>query len=112
MALPLALLGIGGSLSALSVRSRFLESFLATLLKIIIFPLISTVIFYFLGFRGEELGIGFVLFASPGAIAGFAMAKAMDNDPELAANIIVISTLFSVVSLSLGIFLLKTFNLI
>jgi malonate transporter and related proteins len=52
------------------------------------------------------------LFASPAAIAGFAMAKAMDNDSELAANIIVISTLLSVISLSFGIFLLKTFKLI
>jgi malonate transporter and related proteins len=112
LALPLALLGIGGSLSAMSVKSRFLESFLASLLKIAIYPLVFTIIIYFWGFRGEELGIGFVVFASPGAIAGFAMAKAMDNDSELAANIIVISTLLSVVTLSFGIFLLKAFKLI
>jgi len=112
LTLPLALLGIGGSLTAMSVKSRLLEGIFASTLKLVVYPLLFTFIIYLWGFRGEELGVGFVLFASPAAIAGFAMAKAMDNDSELAANIIVISTLLSIVTLSLGIFLLKTFNLI
>ena len=112
LTLPLALLGIGGSLSGMSVKSRFIESFFSSILKVAVFPALFTTIIYFWGFSGEELGIGFVLFATPSAIAGFAMAKAMDNDSELAANTIVISTLMSIVSLSIGIFLLKTFNLI
>lgn len=112
LALPLALLGIGGSLSAMSIKNRLWESLIASLLKTIAYPIIFTAIIYYLGFRGEELGVGFVLFASPAAIAGFIMAKAMDNDSELAADIIVISTLISIFTLSIGIFFLKTFNLI
>jgi malonate transporter len=108
LALPLALISIGGLLSFRSIQKRMREAFAAVFLKIVLFPLLFTALAYQVGFRGDDLGIMYVLFASPTAIASFIMAKAMDSDAELAANILLISTLGSVFTISIGVFILKS----
>ena len=108
LTLPLALLGIGGSLNFESIKKDFKLAIIATVIKIIIFP--ATLIFLSIkfGFTGEDLGVLFILFATPTAIVSFVMAKAMDCNAELAGNIICMTTLGSIVTLSLGIFLIKS----
>ncbi len=112
MTLPLALIGIGGSLYFRSIRKNFSLTFAGTAIKIIILPLILTAVTIFLDIRGEMAGVLFVLFASPTAIASFIMARAMGANSELAGNIVVTTTLGSILTISLGIFLLKSFSLI
>ncbi|OQX82623.1 transporter [candidate division KSB1 bacterium 4484_87] len=112
MTLPLALIGIGGSLHFYSLREYSALTFIAAAIKIIILPLSLILITIFLGIRGEMAGVLFVMFASPTAIASFIMARAMGANSELAGNIIVATTLGSVITISLGIFLLKSFALI
>ncbi len=108
LTLPLALLGIGGSLNFESLKKDYKLAIIATVIKIIIFP--ATLIFFSIkfGFTGEDLGVLFILFATPTAIVSFVMAKAMDCNAELAGNIICMTTLGSIVTLSLGIFLIKS----
>ena len=108
MTLPLALIGIGGSLNFESIKNNSRLAFIASAVKIIFIPLVLTTLAVKLGFRGEDLGVMFILFACPTAIASFVMAKAMECNAELAGNIILLSTLGSVVTISAGIFLLKT----
>jgi malonate transporter and related proteins len=108
MTLPLALIGIGGSLNFESIKKDSQLAIVATLIKIIIIPLVLTAVAIKFGFRGESLGTMFILFATPTAIASFIMAKAMDCNAELAGNIILLSTLGSVITISTGIFVLKT----
>lgn len=108
LTLPLALLGIGGSLNFESIKNDCKLAVIATALKIIILP--ATFIFLSIkcGFTGEDLGVLFILFATPTAIVSFIMAKAMDCNAELAGNIILMTTIGSVVTISLGIFLIKS----
>lgn len=112
IALPLALIGIGGSMNIEAIKKASRMAFNASLIKIIISPLILTSAAYLLGFRGEELGIIFVIFACPTAIASFVMTIAMGGNSKLAGNIIVISTLGSVVTFSLGLLILREFGLV
>lgn len=112
LTLPLALLGIGGSLNFASLKTDFNLTFIATIIKIIVMPAALTYVAYLLGFRSETLGVTFLLFATPTAIASFIMAEAMDCNSRLAGNIIVLSTLGSILTISVGIFLLKTLGLI
>ena len=51
----------------------------------------------------------FLLAAAPTASASFIMARALGGNSQLAANIIAISTLFSIVTASLGLALLKVY---
>ena len=106
--LPLALIGIGGSLNFESIKKDSKLAFIATVLKIVVIPLALTFLAIVFGFSGENLAVMFILFACPTAIASFIMAKAMNCNAELAGNIIVLTTLGSVLTISLGIFILKS----
>lgn len=112
LALPLALLGIGGFMNFNEVKKGFSISVFSSTLKLILFPSIMTYGAYVFGFRGYDLGILFILFACPTAIASFIMAEAMGSNSKLAANILLMTTLASLVTITLGLFILKEYNLI
>lgn len=109
--LPLALLGIGGSLDFESIKKDSRLALTATMLKIVIIPATITYLAFHLGFSGEDLGVMYMLFATPSAIVSFVMAEAMGCNSELAGNIIVMTTLGSIFTISLGIFILKSVGL-
>jgi hypothetical protein len=112
LALPLALIGIGGSLNMINLKKASGLAFSSSLIRIIISPLILTVGAYYFGFRGIDLGIMFILFASPTAIVSFIMAEAMGANSKLAGNIVLISTIASVFTIAVGIVILKELSLI
>lgn len=107
LTLPLALIGIGGSLNLKSIQKASRMAFAATLIKLILIPGIFTYLAVCLGFQGEDLGVMFLLFASPTAVASFVMAKAMGANSKLAGNIVLMTTLGASVTITVGIFLLK-----
>lgn len=112
MALPLALIGIGGSLSFSSLRANSLLPIAASGIKIIMTPIVVVFFALRLGIQGQLLGILFLISATPTAISSFIMARAMGGDSQLAANIIVITTLGSIFTMSAGIFILKSLGLL
>ncbi len=112
MALPLALIGIGGSLRFSSLRANSILSIAASGIKIIMTPVVVVSLALWSGIRGELLGILFIISATPAAISSFIMASAMDSDSQLAANIIVITTLGSVFTMGAGIYILKSLGLL
>jgi len=111
LSLPLALLGIGASFNFSSIRKDLRLALVATGIKNILIPLVLTYSAYLLGYTGEDLGALFILFATPTAIVSFIMSHTMGANSVLAGNIVVISTLSSVVTISLGIYILKAIGL-
>ena len=112
LALPLALVGIGGSLNLQNIKKAQGLAFTSSAIKVILVPLILTLGAYYFGFRGIDFGIMFVLFASPTAIVSFIMAEAMGSNSKLAGNIVLISTVASVFTIAVGIVILKELALI
>lgn len=112
LALPLALIGIGGSLNLKNIKNASGLAFSASAIKIILLPLVLTYGAYLFGFRNDDLGIMFVIFACPTAIVSFIMAEAMGANSKLAGNIVLISTIGSVFTFAVGIILLKSLGLI
>lgn len=112
LALPLALLGIGGFMNFTEVKKGFNISVYSSVLKLMVFPAAMTYLAYLFDFRGYDLGILFILFASPTAIASFIMAEAMGSNSKLAANILLMTTLASLITITIGLFILKEYNLI
>lgn len=112
LALPLALVGIGGFLSFSDITKESSLTVISTILKLLVFPAIMTLAAYLLDFRGIDLGIIFILFACPTAIASFIMAEAMGANSRLAGNILLLTTLVSVITITLGLFILKENGLI
>jgi len=112
LSLPVALIGIGGAINFNHMKDNKLMITVITVLRTIISPLIFTVIAIILGFRNESLAGLFFLFGVPTAAASFVLARTMDGDGELAANVVASTTIVSVFTISVGVFLLKFFNLI
>ena len=105
-------MGIGGFLSFSNITRESSLTIVSTILKLVIFPGAMTFAAYLLDFRGIDLGIIFILFACPTAIASFIMAEAMGANSRLAGNILLLTTLLSVVTITLGLFILKENGLI
>ncbi|WP_415883388.1 AEC family transporter [Neptuniibacter sp. QD34_54] len=112
LTLPLALLAIGGSLNMKSLRSTSSQATWATLSKLLFIPLILTLAAWAYGFKGQDLTMLMVLFGCPTAAASFVMAKAMGGNEKLAANIILMTTIGSILSLSAGIYIMRVTSVI
>lgn len=110
LALPLALIGAGGALSLKEFKTNPNKTYYATLAKLFIVPFAITAGGAIVGFRGIDLGILFLMSSAPSASASFIMVKAMGGNHKLAANIIAATSLGSVVSVSLGITILRSLN--
>ncbi|MGB1110284.1 MAG: AEC family transporter [Gammaproteobacteria bacterium] len=112
MTLPLALLCTGGSLSFAAMRFEAVNAAVGTLGKNVLSPLLITLAAIALGFRGMELGILFLMAAPPTAAASYVMVRAMGGNHVLAANIIALSTVGSIISTSLGLLVLRGIGLV
>jgi predicted permease len=112
MSLPLALLCIGATLSLKAFRLSGWLAVNATLVKLIWVPLVFTGLGAYLGITGMELGTLFLFLASPTAAASYVMAKIAGDDDELAANIIVLTTFVSMITITFGLYLLQLLSLI
>ncbi len=107
LTLPLALICIGATLSVTSLRQGSQTAAGASLLKMVVLPILSTLVAWLIGFSGRELGLMFLFFASPTAAASFVMVKALGGNAALAANIVAITTLMASLTITLGIFVLR-----
>lgn len=106
MTLPLALICIGGTLSLSVLRESSRIALSSSLMKLVWLPALATIGAWLFGFRGAELGILFLYFACPTASASFVMARATNANHQLAATIIVLTTMMAVISINFGLFML------
>jgi predicted permease len=112
LVLPVALLCIGASMSLQAWRSSGAAVLGAVLIKLLLSPLLMVAGALLLGLRGIELGVMFLLAASPTAVASFIMVAGMGGNKALAANIVVLSSLAALLSVTLGLVLLARFGLL
>lgn len=109
---PLALLCLGANFQKDSTQGRTAYALLATVIKLVILPTCATGTALMLGFRGVSLGTIFVLFSAPSAVSSYIMAKNMDNDSNLAAQILLFTTAGCIVTIFIGVFILKSLSFV
>ncbi|KUI97791.1 MULTISPECIES: AEC family transporter [Vibrio] len=112
MTLPLALICGGGSLDIRQLNHDKAPAWSATAFKLLACPILITFGAWVCGFRGSELGIIYLCSSAPSAAASYVMARAMGGNATLAANIIVLTTLLSLLTTTLGVFVLSSLALI
>ena len=110
-ALGLGLIVLGASFDIKKFVGSIKQTMLASLVKVVISPVFGLLIIGLLGYRGAELIITLVFMGSSTAINSFVMAKEMGSDTDLTSGIVVCTTGISVITLFLGLYLLKTFGL-
>ncbi len=108
MTLPLALICIGGSLYWQNFRQHHHDVIWATFGKLILMPLIGTSLAIALGFRGQDLGILYLMLSAPTAVSSYIMAQKMTAHGNIAAEIIALTTAGSTLIITLGLILLKS----
>jgi hypothetical protein len=100
LALPCALLCIGGSLLTTPLRGNRRVITAAALLKTALCPLLGYAAACWLGLDGEARRLTLVFLACPTAAASYTMALELGGDEALASGSIVLSTLFSAAALA------------
>ena len=103
-----ALIILGASFHGGSYQAHLRQLVFSVASRLIIVPGIVLPLAVMLGFRGVELVTLIAVFATPCAVAGFAMAQQMQADAELAGNCVVYSSALSCLTIFGWVFLLKT----
>ena len=112
LATPLALLSLGANFKRENLKGRLGYSLVASIGKTVILPFIMVTIAVLVGLRGPALGVVLICFGSPTAVSSYIMAKKMDNDYDLAGQILLISTVLCSVTIFIFTFILKNLALI
>ena len=107
MTLPLALLCIGCSLRWSSFKINHMDVVWVSLFKLIVVPVIVTIAAIGWGFQGPDLGLLFLMTATPTAAASYVMAKQMTDHGVLAAEIVAVTTILSSGTVTIGLIVLK-----
>lgn len=101
MALPLGLLGVGGSLMAVERRSMAAPAWVAALAKTGLSPLLGWAAAALAGLGSAETKIVMIFMAAPTAVISYVVAMEMKGDEPIAAGSIVLSVLLSIPSLAI-----------
>lgn len=107
MTLPLALICVGASLSWRGFLEAGRVTAWASAFKLVLLPASAVLVAYWLGYSGLELGVFYLMSASPTAAASYVMVRAMGGNANLAASIIATSTVLSLATTSLGLVALR-----
>jgi predicted permease len=104
---PLAFIILGASLKFGSLARNF--KYLATVVigKLIFFPVVVISIALLLGYRNNAIVALLGAAASPSAVASFTMSKAMGSDGDLAGEIVVTTSIVSMITIFLWVLVLK-----
>lgn len=112
LTLPLALLCTGASLNFASLRREMANTVLAGASKLVVIPLVFAVGGIAIGLRGVDLAVLVLMASAPTAAASYVMVHAMGGNASLAANIIALTTLGSLLTTSLAVMILRGLELI
>ena len=99
IAVPLALLSIGASLTFSRFGEYLRPAILSQLLKLMIFPAVGYLLVRAFGVTGPQFKVAMLFFALPTSPHTYILSSQLDSDLHLASSAIVLSTLLSVIAL-------------
>jgi len=102
-ALPLALISIGGALTMRSLKGNLGISMIASIIKLILLPLVGYLMLSAFQVTGLPFKVGMIFFTLPTSASIYVLSSQLDSDTELASAAIVLSTILSFLSLSIGL---------
>jgi len=101
--LPMALLSIGGALTFKGMSRNINLSLVAAFCKLVILPVSGYLIYQFAGVEGVPFKVGMLFLCLPTSTALYVLSSQLNSDTELASSAIVVSTIFSFLSLSVAL---------
>jgi malate permease and related proteins len=104
---PIALVTLGAQMATLESHRFSREMALTLFLRLLLAPLIGFAIVWFMGIRGVLAQALVVSTSFPTAVNSALLAMEFNNEPEYAAAIVFYSTVFSMITVPLVIFVVK-----
>ncbi len=104
-ALAIGMLNVGAGLKFSVHTSLFKNVLVTSAVKLIIFPIITIIILSAMSITGTAKSVGVLYSCLPCASTAYVLSRQLGGDPESMATIITFTTLFSVVSLSILMYL-------
>lgn len=108
VASPLALVILGGGFTFAAVSKLKKQIIIGVSARLVVVPIVCLTIAYLLGYRGTEFPALIGLFATPVAVSSVPMASEMNQDDELAGQLVVWTSLLSSLSLFIIILIAKS----
>ncbi len=112
IATPVALVALGGTFKFGNLKKYKYLLLSSTVFKLLIIPAIFVPISIWLGFRNMELTALMSMFATPTAVTTYTMAQNIGSNHELAGQIVVVSSLLSVVTIFFWVSFLQAYGYI
>ncbi len=102
LALPLALISVGGTLTFKSLEGNFLLSLGASIIKLLLLPVIGYMLLKVFNVSGIPFKVGIIFSTLPASASTYVLSSQLHSDTELASASIVLSTVLSFFSLTVG----------
>lgn len=112
VATPLAFIVLGGTFQFKHLRHNLRFLIPVAMVKLILLPAFIISIAYLLGFREEAIVAIIGGIASPVAVSSYTMATVMEADGELAGQIVIVTSLISIITIFLWVLSLVTLQII
>lgn len=110
MTTPLALICIGASFKGTTAIKMLGPTVTATLIKLVVQPLVFLPIAASLGFGVAEMAAVLVMLGAPTTPSCYIMAKNMGHEGSLTASIVALTTLLSAFTVTFFVFFMKSFG--
>lgn len=107
VAIPLALISLGGQLNFTSVKKNIKLNMIVVVGRLIIPPIVSVLIAYFLGASVAEMFTIMLTVGASTSTGGPAMASQMGADSKLAGEFVVMTAFFSMFTIFLFVFIMN-----
>lgn len=112
LATPLALLGLGAGFEGRKALKQIPPTVVISALKLCVLPAVFLPLAIHMGFTQEKLVAILIMLGSPTTVSCYIMAKNMGHEGVLTSSVVVATTFFSSVTLTLWLFLLRSMSLI
>ncbi|MCR5113860.1 MAG: AEC family transporter [Acholeplasmatales bacterium] len=110
---PVALVALGGGFVFSAISRLKFQIIIGTVARTIIVPVLALIVAYLLGFGNDSYFPALIaLFGTPVAVSSAPMAQEMDNDGELAGQLVVWCSIVSVITLTLIILVCSLMGII
>ncbi len=112
LATPLGLMALGASFDFKEAITKIGPTVSATIFKLIGFSALWLPIAISMGYTHDRLIAVLIMTASPTTVSSFVMAKSMGYNGTVSAGIVMLTTVLSAFTLTIWLYILKTFGLI
>lgn len=112
LATTLAMIALGASLVFDELKKNCRAVTAVLLVRLVLLPLIALPAAWLLGLRGVELFLVLMIFGTPVATASYPMAQNMGGDGQLAGQLVFVSTVASLGTVFLFIYVLSRLGLL